>query len=92
MTVSQTIGPILAVGALTLTNESIFHGRPVNWRIPVATGLAALGFSGMERVWPQGARLLAYTALVTVLLTRTNPTVPSPLESALDWWNSGGNR
>jgi hypothetical protein len=87
---SQTIGPILGVGALTMVNESIFHDQPVNWRIPVATGLAALGFAGLERVWGQGARMLSYVVLVTVLFTRTNPKVPSPVESALDWWNSGG--
>lgn len=87
---SQTVGPIIAVGAITMANQSLFHNQPVNWRIPVATGLAALTFSMVERAWPGGARMLAYTALVTVLLTRTNESVPSPIESALSWWNSGG--
>jgi hypothetical protein len=83
---SQTIGPILATGALTMANQSIFHDQPVNWRIPVATGLAAVGFSFAEKAWPQGARMLAWTVLITVLITRTS-TVPSPVESAVSWWN-----
>jgi len=86
--VSQTIGPILATGALTMANESLFHGKPVDWRIPVATGLAALGFAAFEQVWPAGARMLAYTVLVTVVVTRVNPSVPSPIESAATWWHS----
>lgn len=87
---SQSIGPILACGALTMTNQSVFHGQPVNWRVPVATGLACVGFALAEKAWPEGVRMLAWAALVTVLLTRTSPSVPSPVESAVSWWNSGG--
>jgi hypothetical protein len=86
--VSKTIGPILATGTVTVINQTVFHDKPMDWRVPVATGLAAVGFSLAERVWPQGAQLLAWTALLTVLLTRTNPAVPSPTESALQWWNA----
>lgn len=87
---AQSTGPILACGALTLANGSIFHGQPVDWRVPVATGLAAVGFALAEQAWPQGARMLAWTALITVIFTRTNANVPSPVESAITWWNSGG--
>lgn len=83
---SQTTGPILAMGAVTVANDVVFHDEPMDWRVPVATGLAAIGFSLAERVWPKGAQILAWTALVTVLLTRTKSNVPSPVESALDWW------
>ena len=41
---SQTTGPILAVGAVTVANNVIFHDEPMDWRVPVATGLAAIGF------------------------------------------------
>lgn len=90
----STTGPILAVGAITLANASVFHDRPVDWRIPVATGLAAVMFSGMEKVWAEGARALAWTALVAVCLTRIDPRTPSPVESALSWWreDDGGRR
>lgn len=85
---SRTIGPIIATGLVTISNQTVFHDQPMNWRIPLATGLAAVGFSLAERVWPDGAVILAWTTLLTVLLTRTNPNVPSPVESAVEWWNA----
>lgn len=88
---SQTTGPILATGAITVVNQTIFHDEPMDWRVPVATGLAAIGFSLAERVWPQGSKILAWTVFGTVLLTRTQSNVPSPVESALSWWNKGGD-
>lgn len=84
---SETTGPILAMGAVTVINGTVFHDQPMDWRVPVATGLAAIGFNLAERTWPQGAKILAWTALVTVLLTRTKASVPSPVESAVTWWN-----
>jgi hypothetical protein len=87
---SQTTGIILATGAVTVANQTVFHDEPMDWRVPVATGLAAVGFSLAERVWPKGAQMLAWTVLGTVLLTRTQANVPSPVESALQWWNQGG--
>lgn len=87
---SQTTGPVLAMGLATVVNQTVFHDQPMDWRVPVATGLAAIGFSTAERAWPQGAKILAWTALLTVLLTRTQPNVPSPVESALTWWRQGG--
>jgi hypothetical protein len=84
---SQTTGPVLAMGAVTIVNATIFNDEPMDWRVPIATGLAAAGFSLFERVWPDGARILAWTGLATVLLTRTQAGVPSPAESALTWWN-----
>jgi hypothetical protein len=90
--VSKTTGPILAVGAITVVNATVFHGEPMDWRVPVATGLAAMGFSLAERSWPKGAEILAWTTLLTVLLTRTDPKVPSPTESALKWFNATGGK
>jgi hypothetical protein len=87
---SKTTGPVLATGLLSIVNRTVFNGQPMDWRIPPATGLAALGFSLVERVWDEGAVLLAWTAFLTVLLTRTDPKVPSPVESAAAWWNKGG--
>lgn len=84
---SKTLGPVLAMGTVTIVNQSIFHGEPMDWRVPIATGLAGIGFGLVERVWPEGAVILAWTALATVLLTRTNPNVPSPTESAVKWFD-----
>lgn len=85
---SKTIGPILATGTLTVLNNTVFHNQPMDWRVPIATALAAVGFSLAERVWPKGAEILAWTTLLTVLLTRTQADVPSPTESAITWWNA----
>lgn len=89
---SLTTGPVLATGAVTIVNRTVFHGQPMDWRVPVATGLAALGFSLAEKAWPQGAQILAWTSLLTVLLTRMDPKVPSPTESAISWYNSNGGK
>jgi hypothetical protein len=87
---SQTTGVVLATGAITVVNQTVFHDEPMDWRVPVATGLAAIGFSLAERIWPKGVQILAWTGFMTVLLTRTQSSVPSPVESALDWWNRSG--
>jgi hypothetical protein len=86
--VAATTGPVLAIGAITFANRSLFHDQPVDWKIPVATGLAAGMFALAEKAWPDGARMLAWTALVSVLFARLDPAVPSPVESALSWWNN----
>lgn len=88
---SKTTGVILATGAVTVANQTVFHDQPMDWRVPVATGLAAIGFSLAERVWEKGAVVLAWTVLGTVLLTRTQANTPSPVESALSWWQGGGS-
>lgn len=85
---AQSTGIILAIGGITLANEVIFNDREMDWRIPIATGIAALTFTGIEKANAQAAVGLAYVALVAVLFTRVNPKVPSPTESALNWWNS----
>lgn len=83
---SRTTGPILAVGAVTVANESVVHGHPVNWRTVVATGVAAGMFALAERVWEAGAVALSYLALATILLVRTDPKTPSPVESFQTYW------
>jgi hypothetical protein len=80
------------MGMITITNSVVFQSQPMDWRVPIATGFAAIGFSLAERVWPQGAEILAWTAFLTVLLSRTNPKVPSPVESAVAWYNKSGGK
>jgi hypothetical protein len=87
--VSATTGIILMTGTVTVVNASIFHDKPVDWRVPIATGFAALIFNGLERAAPKPAVLLAWTGLIVVLFSRTDPRVPSPTESLLDWWEGG---
>jgi hypothetical protein len=86
---SRVLGPILATGAVTITNRTVFQGQPMDWRVPIATGLAGIGFTLVERVAPNLAVILAWTTFATVMLTRTDPRVPSPVESAAAWWKKG---
>lgn len=89
---AQTTGVILAIGGITITNRVVFNDKPMDWRVPIATGLAALLFTGLEKVWGEGAKMLAWTALIAVVLTRVDPSVPSPAESALAWWESSSKK
>jgi hypothetical protein len=85
---SRTTGPILALGTITVVNATVFNDRPMDWRVPVGTGLAMIGFNLAERVFPDGAQILAWTALLTAVVTRLDPRTPSPVESATAWWSS----
>lgn len=87
---SKTTGPILALGAVTIANKTVFNDEPMDWRIPIATGLLAVGASLGERAFPDGAQILAWTALLATLVTRLDPKTPSPVESALSWWRQSG--
>jgi hypothetical protein len=84
----RSTGPILAVGGITLVNRVIVHGEPMDWRIPIATALAAGAVGLIEKGWEQGGVGLAWLALVVVLFVRTDPAVPSPIESAEQFWNN----
>lgn len=84
---AQTTGPVLAIGGLTLANRVIFNDRPMDWKVPIATGISAVLFAGAERVIGRGAVALAYLALVSVVFVRVDPATPSPAESALKWFN-----
>lgn len=88
---STTTGPVLALGAITVINRTVFNSRPMDWRIPIATGLLAIGFNLGEKAFPDGAHILAWTALLTTLVTRLDPKTPSPVESALTWWGASKN-
>ncbi len=84
---AETTGPILAIGAITIANRVVFNEQPMDWKVPIGTGLAAILFAGAEKAVGSGAVKLAYLALITVVLARVDPTVPSPAESALKWFN-----
>ncbi len=84
---AETTGPILAIGGLTLANRVVFNDRAMDWKVPIGTGIAAVLFAGLERVVGRAAVWVAYLALVTAVLARVDPSVPSPAESALTWFN-----
>lgn len=86
---AQTTGPIVAVGAITFANRSILHNEPIDIRIPVATGFAAMAFALLERANQRLATGAAWIALLTVLFARLDPKVPAPVETLLKYWNGG---
>jgi hypothetical protein len=86
---ARSTGPILAMGAITIVNQTIVHDEPMDWRVPIATGLAAGAFALMERGWEEGVVGLAWLALVSVLFVRLKPNIPSPVESIVSFWEGG---
>ncbi|MFE0812673.1 hypothetical protein ACFW34_35150 [Streptomyces sp. NPDC058848] len=86
---SRTTGPILALGTITVVNATVFNDQEMDWRVPVATGLALVGFNLAEKAFPDGAHMVAWTALLATLVTRIEPGTPSPVESAVEWWKNG---
>lgn len=84
---AESTGPVLAIGAITLANRVVFNGRPMDWKLPIGTGIAAVLFAGAERAVGRGAVYVAYLALVTIVFARVDPKVPAPAETALDWFN-----
>jgi predicted membrane-bound dolichyl-phosphate-mannose-protein mannosyltransferase len=83
---AESTGPILAIGGLTIANRVIFNDKPMDWRVPIGTAIAAVLFSGAERAVGRTAVYVSYLALVTVVFARVDPKVPSPAESALRWF------
>lgn len=83
---ARSTGPILAVGAITMANQTLLNGKPIDYRVPIAAGLTAAGFALLEKGWEDGAVALAYLALLSVIFVRLEPSTPAPVESLLKWW------
>ena len=91
---AKSTGIVLAVGAITLTNEAIFapllHEKvSVNWRIIPATAGLALALGGLERIAPGFATGLAWLSLATVLIVPFG-NAPTPLSNANKILGYGG--
>jgi len=84
---AKSTGPIIAVGAITVANRTIFNGKPMDWRVPIATAIAVGLFALAEKATGEVAVGIAWLAVVGVTLGRVDPSVPSPAESALKWFN-----
>lgn len=89
---ARTTGPVLAIGGITLFNQTILNNKPIDWRVPIATGFLAGGFALLEKGNAQLATGVAYIALLTVLLARVDPKTPAPVETLLKFWNDGGKK
>jgi hypothetical protein len=73
------------MGAITIGNSTIVNGQPFQWWQPVAVGITAVIFDGVEHAAPTAAVGLAWVALVSVLFVRLKPGTPSPAENFADW-------
>lgn len=78
---ARSTGPLLAVGALTMANATLLNDKPIDLRIPVATGVLVLIASAAERVGGDIVVGIAWVALVTSFVARTRSDTPSPAES-----------
>jgi hypothetical protein len=84
---AESTAPILAIGGITMLNRSVFNDEPWDWRIPIATAVSVGLFAALEKPFPKFAVALAWLAVVGATLGRVDPAVPSPAESALNWFN-----
>lgn len=89
---AQSTGPVLAIGGITIMNQTILNNKPIDWRVPIATGFLAGIFALFEKSNPKFVTGIAWIALVTVVLARVDPKVPSPAESLVKYWNAGGKK
>jgi hypothetical protein len=83
---ARSTGPVLAIGGVAFANKALFaKDKSIDWRIPIATGIAAGMFALLEKANEGLAVGLAWVALVTVLLVRIDPKTPAPLENVANW-------
>jgi hypothetical protein len=59
---------VLLAGTLTLANEWL-QTKDINWRVPVATVLAAAALGAIGKVSPNGATALGVMALIVAAAT-----------------------
>ena len=82
---ARSTGPILAVGAISIANQSLLakEQQPIDFRIIVGTAVAAGGLALLENVSPEIAVGIAWIALVAVLFTRLDPKAGAPAENLM---------
>jgi hypothetical protein len=68
--VSQTAGPILGIGAITVFRDTIIGHQKITgmWKVIAATGMGVIVFSGFEKINSRAAVGVAYLALVTAIV------------------------
>jgi hypothetical protein len=82
---ARSTGPILAVGGITMLNQSLLakEQQPIDFRIVVGTAVAAGGLALLEKLSEGLAVGIAYVALVAVLFARLDPKAGAPAENLL---------
>lgn len=76
---ARSTGPILAIGAVTVLNQTVLHDRPIDWRVPIATGVAAAAFAFVEQGVGSAAVAIAYAALFTSLFLPVPGDIDPPV-------------
>lgn len=71
---AQSTGIILAAGAISFGNEWLLEHKSPDFKIPLATCLAALMLAGAEHINQELAVGVAWIALITVLLAPVGST------------------
>lgn len=66
---------VLLAGGMTFANEW-FQAKQINYRVAVATVLAAAGVAGIGRISPGGAASLGLMALIAAAATPLNGKSP----------------
>ena len=91
---SRSLGPVIAMTGVVLFNDVIVHNLDIQreMRVVVAGGVVALTLGLVESASPDLGVGLAWLGLITVLLVRTKPTVPAPLESIASWLDAANKR
>lgn len=83
---AKSTGIMLAVGGVTIVNQTIVNQKSLDFRVVIATGISAAALALVEKLSEPLAVGLAWISLATVLLVRTNPKTPSPIESFNTFW------
>lgn len=86
---AQSTGPVVALALITYGNAVVLNNRPWDEQLRVfpAAALVAGALYLVEQASPKAARAAAWLAFAAVMLTRVNPSVPSPVESLSAWLN-----
>lgn len=91
---AASTGILLTAGAISFGNEWVHNPAHPNWKIPVATLVAAVMFAGLEHV-PAGEPFavgVASIVLVGALIGTFTPGVPSPAQQLLSYMGFGGKK
>ncbi|MES2211433.1 MAG: hypothetical protein V4515_14815 [Chloroflexota bacterium] len=86
---AASTGPILAIGAVTVANDVLFHRRSIDWRVPIATCGAAILFGFLEKPLGPVAAALAWASLVTSLFVPAKGDKDPPITAAAKYFTQG---
>jgi hypothetical protein len=88
---AESTGIMLAVGAISFGNEWLLEHKPPDFKIPLATAIAALVLAGAEHVQKDLAVGIAWIALITVIFAPVGST-NSPVTNLLSATGFGNEK